>query len=101
MGVQVSPRAPNSFFSLDLSRRCVDYPIMSDVVKCPICNAKVPFSLQMHMHMHTLHGPGGRPEEETPYPIAPPPSARTKEKRKGPHPGKRHQRKGGGRRPGH
>ncbi|MDB6032259.1 MAG: hypothetical protein JWM16_2597 [Verrucomicrobiales bacterium] len=28
-------------------------------VKCPICNETVPFSLQMHMHM--VHGPGGKP----------------------------------------
>src|SRR4051812_43074486 len=46
-------------FSLDFTRLKRNHCTM---VKCPICNTKVPFSLQMHLHMHTLHGPTGRPE---------------------------------------
>ncbi len=41
-------------FSLDVRENDFDN---RGVVKCPICNAKVPFSLPMHMLM--AHGPNG------------------------------------------
>jgi hypothetical protein len=44
-------------FSLDFE---VSLGIIKRVVKCPICNAKIAFSLPMHMHM--AHGPGGKAE---------------------------------------
>ena len=82
-----------SVFRLDLYERFFN-PVQ--VVKCPICNAKVPFSLQMHIHM--VHGPGGKPTDDVPpYAGLPVPSAKQKGKgaRKGrrhagPRPGRRH-----------
>ena len=68
---------------------------MTNIVKCPICNAKVPFSLQMHLHMHTVYGPGGRPEDDPATSPGDELGSKPVEKRKGPRPGKRRQGKKG------
>src|SRR5205807_7717109 len=74
-----SSSLPARTISFSVSTCALDATTMSDMVKCPICNAKVPFSLPMHMHM--VHGPGGRPVDEPAFVPANDPGLKSKEKR--------------------
>src|SRR2546430_1024242 len=82
--VAVSNRAGPTIFTLglDLPGEC---SIISGIVNCPICNVKVPFSLQMHLHM--AHGPGARPDDGTILSLRHEPKTRAKEKRRVPRAG--------------